>query len=86
MLYTSACGLTEAVTSLESRRDDSIYTTAVFDQKTHFQLHKTALPKYEEDSIYFTLSQYFRYQVWVEAHERKVNFGRLLETKKMMKF
>jgi tetratricopeptide (TPR) repeat protein len=63
-----------------------VSTTAVFDQKTHFQLHKTALPKYEEDGIYFTLNQYFRYPVWLEANERKLDFGRLLETKKSVRF
>lgn len=63
-----------------------ISTTAIFEQKTYFQLHKTALPKYEEDGIFFTLSQFFRYDVWVEAHERKVKFARLLETKKNLKY
>ncbi len=58
-----------------------ISTSGIFEQKRHFQLHKTALPKYGEDPIYFTLHQYFHYDLWVESHERKISFAELLKRK-----
>jgi len=60
--------------------------TNLSEQKNIFQLHKSALPKFEDDVIYSQLNFFYNYECWVDMHIRRVPYRIIMEEKKRNDF